>query len=108
MAHSFAFSDPINTPPRLSSAGAAVVISVVAALSLAMVLPDATGKWVLAALALLLPWAIVCKAIYAVHIALLALVWVSLVGFVPFFQLWPLNILAPLAVYGGGGILWPP
>jgi membrane protease YdiL (CAAX protease family) len=73
-----------------------------------MVLPDATGKWALAALALLLPLAIVCKAIYAVHIALLALVWVSLVGLVPFFHLWPLNILAPLAVYGGAVVLSPP
>ncbi len=70
-----------------------------------MVLPDATGKWVLAALALLLPLAIWCKAIYAVHIALLALVWILLVGFVPFFRLWPLNILAPLAVYGGAVML---
>ena len=107
MAHSFVYSGPIDTPPRSSSAGAAIVISVVAALSLAMVLPDATGKWALAALALLLPLAIVCKAIYAVHISLLALVWVSLVGFVPFFQLWPLNILAPLAVYGGVVMLSP-
>ncbi len=108
MAHSFAFSGPINTPPRSSSAGAAVVISVVVALSLAMVLPDATGKWVLAALTLLLPLAITCRAIYAVHIALLALVWVSLVGFIPFFRLWPLNILVPLAVYGGAVMLSPP
>ena len=108
MAHSLVFSGPIDTPPRSSSAGAAIVISVVAVLSLAMVLPDATGKWALAALALLLPLAIVCKAIYAVHISLLALVWVSLVGFVPFFQLWPLNILAPLAVYGGAVMLSPP
>jgi membrane protease YdiL (CAAX protease family) len=108
MAHSFVFSGPIDTPPRSSSAGAAIVISVVAVLSLAMVLPDATGKWALAALALLLPLAIVCKAIYAVHIALLALVWISLVGFVPFFRLWPLNILAPLAVYGGAVMLSPP
>src|SRR2546427_10807199 len=108
MAHSFVFSGPINTPPRSSSTGAAIVISVVAVLSLAMVLPDATGKWALAALALLLPLAITCKAIYAVHIALLALVWVSLVGFVPFFRLWPLNILAPLAVYGGAGLFTPP
>src|SRR5256885_15245808 len=108
MAHSFVFPGSTDTPPRSSSAGALIVISVVAVLSSAMVLPDATGKWALAALALLLPLAIVCKAIYAVHIALLALVWIALVGFVPFFRLWPLNILAPLAVYGGAGLVFPP
>ena len=107
MAYSFAFSGPINTPPRSSFAAAAIVISVVAALSLAMVLPGVMGKWALVALTLLLPLAVVWRVVYAVHIALLALAWISLVGFVPFLRPWPLYILAPLAVYGVVVVLSP-
>src|SRR6266700_3881354 len=106
MAYSFAFSGPINTPPRSSFAAAAIVISVVAALSLAMVLPGVMGKWALVALTLLLPLAVVWRVVYAVHIALLALAWISLVGFVPFLRPWPLYILAPLAVYGVAVVAW--
>jgi uncharacterized protein len=97
----------VDTPPRTSAAGAAIVVSVVGALSLAMVLPDATGKWAAAALTLLFALAVGCKAIYAVHIALLALVWILLVGLVPFFQRWPLTFLAPLAAYGLAVALTP-
>ena len=107
LAHSSVFSGRVDTPPRSSRAGAAIVMSVVGALSLAMVLPDATGKWAAAALALLFALAVGCKAIYAVHIALLALVWILLVGLVPVFQRWPLAMLAPLSAYGLAVMLIP-
>jgi len=100
MAQSSAFSGLVDTPPRSSHAGAAIVMSVVGVLSLAMVLPETTGKWAAAAMMLLLALAVGCRAVYAVHIALLALVWILLVGLVPFFQRWPFTILAPLAAYG--------
>jgi membrane protease YdiL (CAAX protease family) len=108
LAHSSVFSGRVDTPPRSSRAGAAIVMSVVGALSLAMVLPEATGKWAAAAVALLLALAVGCRAIHAVHIALLALVWILLVGLVPLFQRWPLTMLAPLAAYGLAVGLIPP
>jgi membrane protease YdiL (CAAX protease family) len=82
-------------------------MSVVGVLSLAMLLPAATGKWAAAALTVLLALAVGCRAIYAVHVALLALVWILLVGLVPFFQLWPFSILAPLTAYGVAVALTP-
>jgi len=107
MARGSVLSGRVATPARSSPAGAAIVMSVVAALSLAMVLPQATGKWAAAALTLLLVLAVACRAIYAVHMALLALVWILLVGLVPFFQRWPFAMLAPLAVYGAAVALTP-
>jgi membrane protease YdiL (CAAX protease family) len=107
MDHSIFFFGSVTAPPRSSRVATALVLSVIGALSLAMVAPDTAGKWVLAALAALLILAIVHKAIYATHIALLALIWIFVVGFIPHFQLWPLNLLAPLIVYGMVVVLTP-
>lgn len=108
MEHSVFFSSSVTAPPRSSRMATAIVLSVIGALSLSMIAPGIVGNWVLAALAVLLFLAIISKALYATHIALLALIWVLAVGFVPYIQLWPLNPLAPLIVYGLVAILTPP
>jgi membrane protease YdiL (CAAX protease family) len=97
----------IAAPPRSSTAGTVIVLTVVAVLSLTMVLPDTSGKWTLAALIILMPLAILSKAIHAIHITILALTWLLLVGLVPPFQLWPLSILAPLVGYAVVVLLTP-
>ena len=107
MEHSVFFSGSVTTPPRSSRVATAIVLSVIGVLSLAMIVPGTAGKWVLAALVVLLLLAIIRKAIYATHIALLALIWALVVGFVPHIQLWPLNPLAPLIVYGMAVVLTP-
>ena len=106
MEHSAFFLGSATAPLRSSRAGAAIVLSAIGALSLAMIAPGTAGKWVLVALAGLFLMAIVCKAIYATHVALFALIWV-LVGFLLYFQLWPLYLLVPLAVYGAAVVLTP-
>lgn len=107
MKHSTFFSGSIDTPPRSSLAGTAIVLSVVTALSLTMIAPDAMGKWTLASFIVLMSLAIMFRAIYAIHIVLLALIWVTLAGFVPSFRLWPLSILMPLVVYASVVALVP-
>jgi len=72
-----------------------------------MVLPDATGKWALAALALLLPLAIVCKAIYAsILLCLLGMDfhWSASSIFSTLASQYP----CASAVYGGAVMLSPP
>jgi membrane protease YdiL (CAAX protease family) len=93
-------SESIEAPPRSSFLGAAIVLSVVAVLSIALAIPGAAEKWTLAVIAGLLSLATICRAVYAVHATLLALLWLLLVAVVPLFQVWPLSILAPLVIYG--------
>lgn len=104
----YLFNGSIDTPPRSSPAGTAIVILVVAIFSLTMVAPEFMGKWTFATIIVLMPLAILFRAIYAIHITLLALIWVLLVGFVPSLKFWPLSILVPLFVYSLIVILTPP
>ena len=90
----------IEASSRSSSVGAAVVLLVVGMLSIALVIPGGGGKWTLVVLFGLLSLAIIHRFVYAVHTSLLALLTFSLAFLVPFFQLWPLNILVPLIIYG--------
>ena len=78
---------------------AAIVVAAVAALSLVMVLPHPLRVGAIAALVLLLPAAIAYRAIYAVHVLVLSLLWIALVAAVPLFRLWPLVLLVPLLAY---------
>jgi membrane protease YdiL (CAAX protease family) len=107
MERGISFSGSISAPSRSSLPGAVVMFSIVSTLSLALVVPGLGGKWTLAVMILLLSFAIAFRAIYAIHLALFGLVWVLLVGFVPFFQVWPFSLLAPLLVYGGVVIVTP-
>jgi membrane protease YdiL (CAAX protease family) len=93
-------SEFIKEPPRSSFIGATIVLSVVAVLSMALVIPDTAGKWVLAVLAGLLLLSIIRRAVYAIHAALFVLLLLLLVALIPLFQIWPLSILMPLIMYG--------
>lgn len=98
----------IAAPPRSSSLAAIIVLSVIGALTAAMVVPHKADPWILTALALLLFLAIGIRTVYAIHMALLALVWILLVGYVPHFRWWPFHLLAPIILYGLAVILFPP
>lgn len=106
--HRIFLSGSVTAPPRSSLPATVIVILAIGALSVAMVVPFSTDRWILAALAMLLLAAIVCKAVYAIHIALLALIWILAVGLIPRFQWWPLHLLAPLIAYGMAVVVTPP
>lgn len=89
----------IAPPPRSSRMGAAIVVAAIVALSLVMILPHPLRVGGIAALVLLFPTAIAYRAIYAVHIIVLSLLWIALVAAVPLFRLWPLVLLVPLLAY---------
>lgn len=99
MKSSFAWTGTIDAPPRSPLAGTVIVLIVVAVLSLTMIAPGAMGHWPLAAFILLLTLAALSKDIYATHIALLALTWALLLGFIPLFRIWPFSMLMPIVVY---------
>jgi membrane protease YdiL (CAAX protease family) len=80
--------------------GAAMVLAVVVVLCSTMVLPGAFDKGALGILLASLPIVLYLQAIFAIHITLLAMVWVLLGGFVSFFQVWPFSLLGPLIGYG--------
>jgi hypothetical protein len=75
-------SEFVVAPSQTSFVGTTIVLSVVAVPSIASAIPAATGKWTLAVLAGLLSLAIIHRAVYAVHAALLVLLLLSLVGWV--------------------------
>ncbi len=99
MKSSFVLTGTIDIPPRSSLAGTVIILIVVAVLSLTMIAPGAMGHWPLALFVVLLTLAVLSKALYATHIALFALTWVSLLGFIPFFRIWPFSMLMPIVVY---------
>lgn len=97
----------IDAPPRSSVIDAAIVVTVVVVLSLALLMPGFQAISTRAVLAGLLALAIIRGAVYAVHIALLALLWLLLVSLVPLLQVWPLSIFVPLAAYGVVASIFP-
>ena len=97
----------IEPPPRSTLSGAVIVLAVIAVLSAAVVTPTAAGKPASVVLAAFFLLAMALRAVYAVHVALFALLWLLLVGFVPFFKGWPLMPLAPLVVYGAAATAVP-
>lgn len=99
LLHRINIAGSIAPPPRSSRAGATIIVAAVAALSLVMVLPTPLRFGAIAVLVLLLPAAIAYRAIYAVHVLVLSLLWIALVAAVPLFRLWPLILLAPLLAY---------
>lgn len=99
MPHAIDFTATIAPPPRSSRAGATIIVAAVGALSLVMVLPHPLRVGAVAVLLLLLPAAIAHRAIYAVHVIVLSLLWILLVAAVPLFRPWPLVLLAPLLAY---------
>ena len=89
----------IAPPPRSSRMGAGIAVAAIVALSLVMILPHPLRVGGIAALVLLFPTAIAYRAIYAMHIIVLSLLWIALVAAVPLFRLWPLVLLVPLLAY---------
>jgi uncharacterized protein len=87
----------IAAPQRSSISGLIVIIAVVAAVSIAMMFP-VDYRWLAGALVALAALAIVLRAIFALHVALLFSIWV-LAGFSPVLRQWPLRIVLPLAFY---------
>lgn len=89
----------MNTePPRSSVSGAITALSAVAFFSLAVAIPgavDSTAR--VAAAGMLFLAALLCRAVYAVHLTLFILLLFALVAVFP---AWPLNLLAPLLAYG--------
>lgn len=99
MPHPLDFTGTIAPPPRSSRAGATIIVAAVAALSLVMVLPTPLRFGPIAVLVLLLPAAVAYRAIYALHVLVLSLLWITLVAAVPLFRLWPFVLLVPLLAY---------
>ena len=99
LPHSIDVTGTIAPPPRSSRAGATIIVAAVAALSLVMALPHPLRIGAIAALVLLLPAAIAYRAIYAVHVIALSLLWIALVVAVPLFRPWPFVLLVPLLAY---------
>ncbi len=108
MNRSVRISRFIEAPPRSSLMGASIVVAVVVVLSLALVMPDIDGILTHAVLAGLLALAIIRRAIYAIHAALFALLWLLLVTLVPLLRIWPLSIFVPLVSYGTVVSIVPP
>ena len=97
----------IEAPPRSSSVGVIIVLSVIAAFSLTLAILSTASALTLVLLAGLLSLAIINKAIYAVHAALFIFLWVLLVKLVPICKVWPFNTLTPLIIYGAVAIIIP-
>jgi uncharacterized protein len=92
-------SGRIIPPPRQSFASSAIVVLVVAVISVAFVWPKTNGLYTLVALAMFLTVAMIKRYLFVIHIALLALLLLLLVQFGGPFRFWPFNILIPLILY---------
>lgn len=88
-------------PARSNVIGSIVIVLVIATLPLVMVLPEKLGKPAVVLLAVFIPVAVASRSIYAVHITLFSLLWLSLLLLFPFFRSWPFHLLVPLITYGG-------
>lgn len=104
MKHDSRIAGHIKAPPRSSKVGATIVLAVVGLLTFAGAIP---GYATLSLLVGLITLAITYQAVYAVHIALFASLWILLGSFVPLFQIWPFRILAPLVIYAGTAAIIP-
>jgi uncharacterized protein len=95
---SMPWAGTIVPPHRSSIPGLIVILTVVAVISIAMMVPM-DYRWLSAALVTLAGIAVVLRSIYALHVALLFSIWVLPAGFSPILRQWPLRILLPLAIY---------
>ncbi|MDY7034016.1 MAG: CPBP family intramembrane glutamic endopeptidase [Thermodesulfobacteriota bacterium] len=100
MNRSIQISKYIEAPPQSSFVSTLIVLFVVAIFSIVLAVPGAIEKWTVAVLAGLLLLAIILRADYGIHIALFVFLFLLLVDLVPLFEIWPLSILVPLALYG--------
>ncbi len=92
-------SGSISTPPRQSYIGSAAIVLVVAVMSAAFVMPEVSGVFALAAVALLLAMALFKRWLFTIHIALFALLFLLSARLGGFLGFWPLHILTPLILY---------
>jgi membrane protease YdiL (CAAX protease family) len=90
----------IPSPSRSTSAGAVVILLAVTVLSIAMVLPVGIGKPTIAVFAILTLIAIASRSVYAIHLSLFFLLWISLSVIFPALKIWPFRVLVPLVTYG--------
>ena len=93
-------SDFIEVPLRLPSVGIAIVLLVVAVLSIVLIIPGGGSGLGPAMLLGLLLLALIRRLDYAVHVALISLLTLLLLTYFPFLRIWPLSILLPLTAYG--------
>jgi uncharacterized protein len=87
--------------------GAALVLSTLALLSLALVLPHVGFTVKLSVIGCLVGPAMLAGAVYAVHAVLFAALLLIPGPVIPLFQVWPFTILGPLVIYGAAVLAIP-
>jgi membrane protease YdiL (CAAX protease family) len=90
----------IEAPGRSSLMGSAIVLTVMALLSLALTLPWVEFWVKLAVIGGLTGLAIAGRAVYAVHSVLFAALLLIPAALFPLFRVWPFTLLGPLVLYG--------
>jgi hypothetical protein len=88
--------------------GAALVLSTLALLSLAFVIPHVGLIVKLSVIGSLLGLAVLAGAVYAVHTVLFAALLLIPGPVFPLFQVWPFSLLGPLILYGAAVLAIPP
>jgi membrane protease YdiL (CAAX protease family) len=77
-----------------------MILAAVGVLSVVMLAPQATAFWAIGILGGLAVWATAVRAVEAVHVALISLLWIGLPGLLPRLPVWPFSLLLPLLIYG--------